>query len=148
MKKLKLLLVVFVVAVIVPSWLIHLRNGPSDIGLGGPLEIRLVGVRPDAGEKLFDINGKEIEGLKIPSLVYGGWWGSENLRREFIFELPTELVTVHVGHVCIRNDEIRAHAVEELQCRLPRLSCGHSETGLPQGDLKHTETLCVSVHKQ
>lgn len=54
---------------------------------GSAVDIRLIGVRPDASDDIYDVEGK-----KIGTRFYDGdnlnAWGSNNLRRDFIFELP------------------------------------------------------------
>lgn len=54
---------------------------------GNPIDIRLIAVRPDAGDDVYDVTGKRIgerffDGDNLTT------WGSNVLRRDFIFELP------------------------------------------------------------
>jgi hypothetical protein len=54
---------------------------------GGPLDIRLVAVRPDAGEKFYDPNGREIRWTGGVLDVMDEPWG-DLCRRDFILRLP------------------------------------------------------------
>ncbi len=54
----------------------------------GPLDIRLIGVCPDAGNELYDADGNKL-GLTLPVLpVSEGPWKHDALRRDFIIEVP------------------------------------------------------------
>jgi hypothetical protein len=54
---------------------------------GGPLDIRLVAVRPDAGEKFYDPNGREIPWTGGVLDITDEPW-KDQYRRDFIFWLP------------------------------------------------------------
>jgi len=56
---------------------------------GDSLDIRLVGVRPDCGDDLYDAFGYKIKGLKAPpSVSMNPLWRPGFQRRDFLFELP------------------------------------------------------------
>jgi len=54
----------------------------------GPLDIRLVGVRPDGGRYIYDPNGKKTDKSPISYTTYAQSWKPESQYREFIFEVP------------------------------------------------------------
>jgi len=54
----------------------------------GPLDIRLVGVRPDGGRDIYDPNGKRLDKSLISYTTYAQSWKPESQYREFIFEVP------------------------------------------------------------
>ena len=54
---------------------------------GSELDIRLVAVRPDASDDLYDVAGRKI-GTRPFDGVNTNAWGSNLLRRDFLFELP------------------------------------------------------------
>jgi beta-lactamase regulating signal transducer with metallopeptidase domain len=54
----------------------------------GPLDIRLVGIRPDEGDDLYDAEGKKLE---TPLGFFGTGspvWNEDEQRRDFIFRVP------------------------------------------------------------
>jgi hypothetical protein len=53
---------------------------------GGP-DLRLVAVRPDCGEELFDVEGRALPGRPFDG-VKTNPWGSNRMRRDFLIELP------------------------------------------------------------
>jgi hypothetical protein len=79
-------LVLFVWVLLLP-----MAKAPGESGLkteGGPLNIRLVGVVPDGGERIYDVEGKKTGRTLGPIDVWESPWGSKKQRRDFIFELP------------------------------------------------------------
>ena len=94
MKKQTLIKVVLLFAVIIGAvgWLIVRWNRESRSGVRvvstGPLDIRLWGIRPSAGDAIYDANGKEI--CQTLGLTQSGnpYWRDSEQRFEFIFELP------------------------------------------------------------
>ncbi|MEJ2648652.1 MAG: hypothetical protein P8016_09625 [Sedimentisphaerales bacterium] len=53
-----------------------------------PLDIKLVGVRPDSGDELFDANGGKIGEFPEFPVVYTDSWSPQSQCRDFIFEVP------------------------------------------------------------
>jgi hypothetical protein len=71
---------------------------------GGPLDIRLVAVRPDAGDKFYDPNGKEIRWTGGVLDITDEPW-NDQYRRDFIFRFPDVKEPVlfdiwHGVHLC------------------------------------------------
>ena len=64
---------------------------------GSELDIRLLGVRPDASDDLYDVEGLSLSARPFDS-VNTNAWGSNVLRRDFLFELP-EGVAIQPAHV-------------------------------------------------
>jgi len=55
-------------------------------GEGGPLDIRLAGVRPDGSDDIYDGNGNKIAENTFANIATR--WGKDSQHRTFIFELP------------------------------------------------------------
>jgi beta-lactamase regulating signal transducer with metallopeptidase domain/protocatechuate 3,4-dioxygenase beta subunit len=55
---------------------------------GGPLDIQLIAVRPDAGNKIYNLQGDELDWSPVVLDINYRPWGKEALQRDFIFELP------------------------------------------------------------
>ncbi|MHC4640007.1 MAG: M56 family metallopeptidase [Planctomycetota bacterium] len=55
-------------------------------GRGGPLNIRLAGVRPDGGDDIYDASGNKIAENTFADIA--DRWGEDKQNRTFIFELP------------------------------------------------------------
>ena len=55
-------------------------------GRGGPLDIRLAGVRPDGGDDVYDGSGNKIAENTFANIAKE--WGEDKQHRTFIFELP------------------------------------------------------------
>ncbi|UCE48511.1 MAG: hypothetical protein JSW47_23330, partial [Phycisphaerales bacterium] len=55
------------------------RTGPDD-----PNSLRLLYVRPDCGEQVYDAKGRPL-GKRPVGNTYGDWWKSDVLKREFAF---------------------------------------------------------------
>ncbi|MHC4693213.1 MAG: M56 family metallopeptidase, partial [Planctomycetota bacterium] len=55
-------------------------------GQGGPLNIRLAGVRPDGSDVIYDGNGNKIAENTFANIA--NEWGEDQQHRTFIFELP------------------------------------------------------------
>jgi hypothetical protein len=96
--RLELIAVSFVAALIGIACLITLSLEEEKFHTSGSdLDIRLIGVRPDASDDLYDVNGNQIgprpfDGVNmIP-------WGSNMLRRDFIFDLPEGVVIQPVSY--------------------------------------------------
>jgi hypothetical protein len=54
---------------------------------GSALDIRLVAVRPDASDDLYDVAGRQTGTRPFDGAITNAW-GSNMFRRDFIFELP------------------------------------------------------------
>ncbi len=66
----------------------QLDNRGFSVTSTGPLDIRLWGIRPDAGDSIYDPNGKKIMetfGLAREDMTA---WKDTSYRRDFIFEVP------------------------------------------------------------
>ena len=76
----------------------------------GPLDIRLWGIRPDAGDAIFDPNGNKI--METLGLASGDTtaWEDSFYRRDFIFEVPDvdESVLLY-GHKLLVNGREIGH---------------------------------------
>jgi len=92
-KRTRITVVLLIVAVIgAIGWLVVRWNAAGRTGIvvttTGPLDIRLWGIRPDAGDTIYDPNGKAIQ----ETLGIARWdsphWGEKSQRFDFIFELP------------------------------------------------------------
>ncbi|MBN2182235.1 MAG: hypothetical protein JW715_10000 [Sedimentisphaerales bacterium] len=83
---LSLSLIIISAAILLP--MAGIAHAKMSVTNNGPLDIRLVGVRPDGGQYLYDPNGKIIDkSLKLPiSSVHS--WKPESQHRDFIFEVP------------------------------------------------------------
>jgi len=55
---------------------------------GKPLDIRLIGVRPDAGDEVYDPQGNRLSWSPGVLDVTDRPWGKQNFRRDFIFKVP------------------------------------------------------------
>ncbi len=60
--------------------------------------IRLVGVRPDMSDDILDAEGKKIDELFAYSRHLGSTWSANQLRRDFLFELPADEPVVLLPH--------------------------------------------------
>ncbi len=91
-KRTRIKVVVLIAAVIgVLVWLVVRWNAASRTGIvvttTGPLDIRLWGIRPNAGDAIYDPNGKEIR-RTLGSARWGNpYWADSDQRFDFIFEL-------------------------------------------------------------
>ena len=76
-----------IVFVLIAVGVVGLRMLDSDsgIGEGGPVEIRLVGVRSAGSKDIYDVSGKKIERIGLPSFSPSVW--RDKFQREFIFEV-------------------------------------------------------------
>jgi hypothetical protein len=93
LKKQTPIIVVLSVAILIGAlaWLLkhQFAQGPGiTVVSRGPLDTRLWGIRPDAGNTIYDPNGKKIQ----DTLGVARWdqpsWGDKSHRFDFIFELP------------------------------------------------------------
>jgi hypothetical protein len=92
--RLELIAVSFVAALIGIACLISLSFEEEKYHTSGSdLDIRLIGVRPDASDDLYDAEGNKM-GTRPFDGVKTAPWGSNMLRRDFIFDLP-EGVVIH-----------------------------------------------------
>lgn len=66
---------------------------------GSELDLRLVAVRPDASDDLYDVAGRQT-GTRPFDGVNTNAWGSNMFRRDFIFELP-EGVAIQPAHAYV-----------------------------------------------
>lgn len=64
---------------------------------GSEFDIRLVAVRPDASDDLYDVEGRPL-GARAFDGVFTNDWGSNMLRRDFLLELPEGLAIQPVNH--------------------------------------------------
>jgi len=100
------LTVVGILGLVVAFCWIGLGGRVSGLGTGGvsvegdPLDIRLIGVRPDCGDDILDTDGKKI-GETLGYAWDGANWGSTEMRRDFFFELPEtdEPILFNMFHV-------------------------------------------------
>jgi len=93
-KRTRTIIVVLLVAIVIGamSWLVVRWNAAGQgrivVTTTGPLDIRLWGIRPDAGGAIYDPNGKKIR----DALGIAQWgpshWRDDSQRFDFIFELP------------------------------------------------------------
>ncbi|MHC4743587.1 MAG: hypothetical protein ACYS8Z_16860, partial [Planctomycetota bacterium] len=92
-KSMRTVVVILIIAVAIAAmaWLIVRWNQASRRSLvvanAGPLDIRLWGIRPNAGDIIYDPNGKEVR----RTLGFGREdrrWKENSRRFDFIFELP------------------------------------------------------------
>ncbi len=56
----------------------------------GPLDIRLWGIRPDAGDTIYDPNGVEIRDTVGTMWSDSPYWGEDRQCFDFLFELPAD----------------------------------------------------------
>lgn len=82
-----LIVVSIAAAVLLP--MARADEGSASVDNAGPLDIRLVGVCPDGGDELYDVEGRK---LSVPKAFLGdnigGSWQSEDQRRDFILQAP------------------------------------------------------------
>ncbi len=76
---------------------------------GSELDIRLLAVRPDASDELYDVEGRK-SGTRPFDGVKTNAWGSNTLRRDFVLELPEGLVILPVNYYVATR---RSHLVSE-----------------------------------
>jgi len=94
MKKRTCIKVVLLIAAVIGAvgWLIVRWNPASRnrlvVTTTGPLDIRLWGIRPDAGDAIYDPNGKEVGRTLGIARWDNPYWGEKSQRFDFIFELP------------------------------------------------------------
>ncbi len=90
-------LVVGVVACAILIGVIYLRYG--DVGhyvTGDSTEIDLIGVRPDEGDTLFDVEGRPVGSISNFAGPESAW-GPDKMARDFVFRLPEDLEIQFVG---------------------------------------------------
>ncbi|MCK4292784.1 MAG: hypothetical protein KAY65_06285 [Planctomycetes bacterium] len=93
MKKRTLIIIVLIVAcvAVLIAWVIKRELGQRPgitVVSAGPLDIRLWGIRPDAGGVIYDTKGKKIcQTLGVATWDWSSW-ADDVHRRDFIFELP------------------------------------------------------------
>lgn len=81
-----LVVVVLAAALLLPMAR-SMKPQPSVVN-NGPLDIRLVGVRPDGGEQLYDASGQKLDAIvRAPGLSISTW-SEETQRRDFVLEFP------------------------------------------------------------
>ena len=85
---LSLLAVIIIAAILLPMAKAKVSDESRFNVGGGPLDIQLLGVRPDAGDDIYDAEGKKLEKALGPIGLWEDPWGSDKQRRDFIFELP------------------------------------------------------------
>lgn len=66
----------------------RLGNRPVTVTSTGPLDIRLWGIRPDAGDAIYDPNGTKIAETLGNARRDRAVWENNAQRRDFIFEIP------------------------------------------------------------
>ncbi|MCF7956795.1 MAG: hypothetical protein K9M75_13410 [Phycisphaerae bacterium] len=79
------------VAVVVGGlvWRTFIASPSKPVATGGPLDIKLVAIRPDMGEVCYDPAGKKLDGVTFPLLpVDRAVWGKDEICMDFIFEIP------------------------------------------------------------
>ncbi len=91
-KRTRITVVLFIAAVIgAIGWLVVRWNAASRTGVvvttTGPLDIRLWGIRPNAGDAIYDLNGKEIRQTLGIARWGNPYWADSDQRFDFIFEL-------------------------------------------------------------
>ena len=64
---------------------------------GSELDIRLLAVRPDAGDELYDVEGRKT-GTRPYDAANTNDWGSNMLRRDFLFKLAEGVVIQPVSY--------------------------------------------------
>ncbi len=84
-----------------PLILARMRPGEKEHGWvsGDDLDIRLVAVRPDAGDDLYDAAGKRIEGDATGLWTAGEAWTADQQRRDFIFTVPETEDEILFSHI-------------------------------------------------
>ncbi len=104
------LMLVFIVA----AFLLPMANATEQIRLfsseGGPLEIELIAVRPNAGDKFYDPSGQRLD-WDPGFLTTLSYWGREFYGRDFIFKVPdTEQPLLFAGRCGIRYVDTPHHS--------------------------------------
>lgn len=57
---------------------------------GGPLDIKLIAIRPDTSEDFFDVNGNKVENLALPKLPNPQGRKDYGYCMDFVFQLPED----------------------------------------------------------
>jgi len=98
------------------SWLVVRWNSRIVVTTDGPLDIRLWGIRPCAGEAIYDTSGKEIY-RTLGCTGDNPICGNNSHRFDFIFELPkTDDVPLFRGSSGLRlNGEVRSRGGSFVQ---------------------------------
>jgi hypothetical protein len=93
-------------------WRVRERSGPSQItGPDDPNSLRLLYVRPDCGEQVYDADGLVL-GRRPVGNTHGYWWSPDVLKRELVFSSRIEggnllfpsFVRVHLNGDPARRD--------------------------------------------
>jgi len=90
--KRRTLIITFLIATGLGVWLVVClctsdNNSRLTVVSDGPLDIRLWGIRPDAGDFIYDPNGKVIQETLGVALSDPPYWGEEFQCFDFIFAL-------------------------------------------------------------
>jgi hypothetical protein len=102
--RLELIAISFVAVVLAAVCLIALSFEEEKFHVTGHnLDIRLMGVRPDASDDLYDVEGRKIGTRPFDGLDTNAW-GSNMLRRDLLFELPEGVVIWPAG-LSVANEE-------------------------------------------
>jgi len=72
---------------VIRRWLAP-RPGPVVVMTTGPLDIRLWGIRPNAGGTIYDANGNGVRQTLGIGRLGSPFWGEKSQNFDFIFELP------------------------------------------------------------
>ena len=85
----------------------RLDNRGFSVTSTGPLDIRLWGIRPDAGDTIYDPNGNKIAETVGNARRDRAVWEDNHQRRDFIFEIPdtNEPITFLYSFRCFVNGE-------------------------------------------
>ncbi|HUW34398.1 MAG TPA: hypothetical protein VM223_22555 [Planctomycetota bacterium] len=86
---------------------------------GDPIDMKLIGVRPDLGEELFDPSGKPLPPMVLPSLYKT--WSNNDLPRDLILKLPEghERLLLSIGYATLSvNPDVRVGVVRTSDSRI------------------------------
>ncbi|MBN1972873.1 MAG: M48 family metalloprotease [Sedimentisphaerales bacterium] len=83
-----LLIIIILASILLP--MTKMAKPKMSVINNGPLDIKLVAIRPDSGDMLYDPNGRKIGKLPEFAVAYQDSWNPESQCRDFIFELPKD----------------------------------------------------------
>ncbi len=81
-----LLIVIILAAILLP--MARMTHSKMTVINNGPLDIKLVAIRPDGYDLLYDQNGKKLDLKPGPYLPLETSWEDKRQCRDFIFEMP------------------------------------------------------------
>jgi hypothetical protein len=83
-----LILPAIIVAVAILSQMTKALKPKPSVVNNGPLDIRLVGVCPDAGKQLYDASGRKLKATMGALGAFSTRWKDDLQYRDFLFEIP------------------------------------------------------------